>query len=336
MKILITGGVGFIGTNCAVHFAKQKNQVILIDNFSREGVEKNAQFLINSFPRFIKIIKSRVGKIESYKKELISADAVIHLAGQTAVTTSIKNPEHDFENNLYDSFRLLNAVKKYNPTVPLLFASTNKVYGNLSKHKTILDRKHQQYIDVCHPQGIDETEPVDFISPYGCSKGATDLYFLDFARIYGLKTVVFRQSCIYGPHQLGVEDQGWVAHFSKQIIKKQPITIFGDGYQIRDLLHVDDLIRAYDLTIKNINKISGQAINIGGGIHNTFSLNQVLAILEKKINNKIKITYQSSRLGDQPYFISANKKANKILDWKPVINFEKGINSMIQWQKNNL
>ncbi len=220
MKILITGGVGFIGTNCAIHFAKQKNQVILIDNFSRTGVEKNAEYLMRSYPNSIKIIKCRAGKIKSYKKELTTANAIIHLAGQTAVTTSIKNPEHDFENNLHDSFLLLNAVKKYCPHIPLLFASTNKVYGNLSKHKTILNKEQKQYLDFCHPQGIDETEPVDFISPYGCSKGATDLYFLDFARIYGLKTVVFRQSCIYGPHQLGVEDQGWVAHFSKQIIRK--------------------------------------------------------------------------------------------------------------------
>jgi len=336
MKILITGGVGFIGTNCAIHFAKQKSQVVLIDNFSRRGVEKNAHFLTKSYPKNIKIIKCSAGNIKSYKNELLSADAIIHLAGQTAVTTSIKNPEYDFENNLHDSFLLLNTVKNYCPHIPLLFASTNKVYGNLSKHQTILDKNLKQYIDVCHPQGIDETEPVDFISPYGCSKGATDLYFLDFARIYNLKTVVFRQSCIYGPHQLGVEDQGWVAHFSKQIIRKQPITIFGDGYQVRDLLHVDDLIRAYDLAIKNINKVSGQALNVGGGINNTFSLNQVITILEKKINNQIKITYQPSRLGDQPYFVSANKKAKKLLNWKPLICFEKGVDSLIKWQKNNL
>jgi len=336
MKILITGGVGFIGTNCAIYFAKQKNKVVLIDDFSRTGVDKNAKYLINYYPNLIKIIKCRVGKIELYKKELITSNVIIHLAGQTAVTTSIKDPEYDFENNLHDSFLLLNAVKKYNPSVPLLFASTNKVYGNLSKHQTVLNKKIKQYIDICHPQGIDETEPVDFISPYGCSKGATDLYFLDFARIYGLKTVVFRQSCIYGPHQLGVEDQGWVAHFSKQIIRKQPITIFGNGFQVRDLLHVDDLIYAYDLAIKKINKVSGQAINVGGGVNNAFSLNQVISILEKKTNNHIQISYQLSRLGDQPYFVSDNKKAKKLLNWKPLINFKQGINSLIKWQINNL
>ncbi len=335
MNILISGGVGFIGTNCAAFFADNHHLVSVVDNFSRPGVKRNAEFLAKKYHN-ISIIAASVNQTDRYLHALKRADVVIHLAGQTAVTTSILNPEHDFENNLHDSFLLLNAVKKYHPKIPLLFASTNKVYGNLVKHQTILDKKQKQYFDICHPQGIDETEPIDFISPYGCSKGAADLYFLDFARIYGLKTVVFRQSCIYGPHQLGVEDQGWVAHFSKQIIRKLPITIFGNGFQVRDLLHVDDLIHAYDLAISKIDRVSGQAINVGGGVNNTFSLNQVISILEQKLKTTIKITYRPSRLGDQSYFVSANKKAKKLLNWKPLIKFEQGIDSLIQWQKNNL
>mgnify|MGYP000260911379 CR=1 FL=1 len=321
MKILITGGVGFIGTNTAIYFAKKNHQITIVDNFSRLGVEKNASFLKKKFPK-IKIIKSNVSSIKNYQSFLNQAEVVIHLAGQTALTTSIKNPKNDFQNNLVDSFILLEYLRKNNPKAIVIYSSTNKVYGDLKAMKKF--------------SPVDENTPLDFISPYGCSKGAADCYFLDYQRIFGLKTVVFRQSCIYGPHQLGVEDQGWVAHFAKQFLLKKAITIFGDGKQIRDLLYVNDLVEAYEKSIKNIEKVKGQAINIGGGKNNAYSLLQVIKILEKEFGYKIPIYFDKTRIGDQKYFVSKNKKAKKLLNWQPKTNFLKGLKELIRWQKENL
>lgn len=325
MNYLITGGVGFIGTNTAIFFAKNKNnKITIVDNFSRKEVDKNALFIKKNYPK-VKIIRANVLDTNKYIKEIKKADVIIHLAGQTAVTTSIINPEKDFHSNIYSTFKLLEAVRINNPKAIFLYSSTNKVYGDLSKHKF-----------TSHPNGIDESENLDFISPYGCSKGAADLYCLDYGRVYNMNTVVFRQSCIYGPFQYGVEDQGWVAFFSKQFLFKKSLTIFGDGHQIRDLLYVEDLINAYQLAIKNIKKIKGQAFNIGGGIKNAYSLLQVINILENNFGYKIKIGFDKSRLGDQKYFVSKNEKINKILGWKPKTNFINGIKDMINWQKNNL
>ncbi len=332
MNILITGGVGFIGTNCAIYFSKdKKNKVCVIDNFSREGVQKNAKFLQKNYPR-IQIIKADINNIRIYKSILAKSDVVIHLAGQTAVTTSIKNPTLDFKSNLLGGFNLLEAVRKFNPEAILLYSSSNKVYGDLKNHQIKKIDKSKHYIDLCHPQGIDENEKLDFISPYGCSKGSTDLYFLDYARIYGLKTVVFRQSCIYGEFQIGVEDQGWVAHFTKQFLAKKPITIFGDGYQVRDLLYVNDLIQVYDSAIENINKVKGLAFNIGGGVKNAFSLVQTIEMIKKTLNKEVKISFKSPRLGDQKYFVSSNNKIKKYLDWQPKISFSAGLKKLINWQ----
>jgi len=321
MKILITGGVGFIGTNAASYFSKKNHQVTVVDNFSRKGVEKNALFLKKKIPK-IKIIKSNVSSIKNYQSFLNQAEVIIHLAGQTAVTTSIKDPKNDFENNLVDSLTLLEHLRKNNPKAIVIYSSTNKVYGDLKAMKKF--------------SPVDENTPLDFISPYGCSKGATDCYFLDYHRIFGLKTVVFRQSCIYGPHQLGVEDQGWVAHFAKQFLFKKSITIFGDGKQIRDLLYVEDLVEAYEKAIKNIDKVKGQAINIGGGEKNAYSLLEVVKMLEKEFGYKIPIYFDKKRVGDQKYFVSKNKKAKKLLNWQPKTLFSKGLKKLINWQKQNL
>ena len=325
MNILITGGVGFIGTNTAIYFSKNKNnRITIVDNFSRKEVNKNALFIKKNYPQ-IKIIKANVLDTIKYIDEIKKTDVIIHLAGQTAVTTSIINPEKDFHSNIYSTFKLLETVRVNNPKAIFIFSSTNKVYGDLSKQKPNP-----------HPDGIDETENLDFISPYGCSKGAADMYCLDYGRVFDMKTVVFRQSCIYGPFQFGVEDQGWVAFFSKQFLFKKSLTIFGDGHQIRDLLYVDDLINAYQLAIKNINKVKGQAFNIGGGIKNAYSLLQVINILEDNFCYKIKIGFDKTRLGDQKYFVSKNEKIKKILGWTAKTNFIDGIKDMINWQKNNL
>ncbi|GIW64653.1 MAG: CDP-paratose 2-epimerase [Patescibacteria group bacterium] len=321
MKILITGGVGFIGTNAAIYFANKKHEIVLVDNFSRKGVEINALFLKKNYPK-IKIIKSDVLEVKNYLSYLKKTDVIIHLAGQTAVTTSIQNPENDFKNNLLDSFTLLESVRKYNPKAIIIYSSTNKVYGDLSKLKKF--------------SPVDESAPLDFISPYGCSKGATDCYFLDYHRIYGLKTVVFRQSCIYGKHQLGVEDQGWVAHFTKQFLFKKPITIFGNGKQIRDLLYVEDLVEAYEKAILNINKVTGKPINIGGGEKNAYNLLQVIKMLENEFGYQVKINFEKARVGDQKYFVSKNLLAKRLLSWQPKNPFSKALKSLINWQKENL
>ncbi|MFA6016736.1 MAG: GDP-mannose 4,6-dehydratase [Patescibacteria group bacterium] len=336
MNILITGGVGFIGTNTAVYFSKNNNnKITIVDNFSRKEVEKNALFLKQNFPK-IKIIKTNVIETSKYLEEIKRADVIIHLAGQTAVTTSINDPDKDFQTNILSTFKLLEVVRINNPKVIFIYSSTNKVYGDLNEHKLRKNLKEKNYQDICHPYGIDESENLDFISPYGCSKGAADLYCLDYGRVYKMNTVVFRQSCIYGPFQFGVEDQGWIAFFSKQFLFKKSLTIYGDGYQIRDLLYVDDLINAYQSAINNIKKVRGQAFNIGGGIKNAYSLLQVIEILKNNFGYKIKIGFDKTRLGDQKYFVSKNEKIKKMLGWKPKVNFRSGVKNMINWQKNNL
>ena len=336
MKYLITGGVGFIGTNTAITFATSiKNSIVLVDDFSRPGVKLNAKYLTRKFAN-IKIIKANVKDTNKYLSELKKTDVIIHLAGQTAVTTSITNPTLDFSSNIVGGFTLLETVRKYNPKAAVLYSSTNKVYGNLENHDLQLDKKNSQYKDMCHPMGIDENEQLNFISPYGCSKGTIDSYMLDYGRIYGLKTIVFRQSCIYGPFQIGVEDQGWVAFFAKQALAKKPLTVFGDGYQVRDLLYVGDLIDAYSKAIEKIEKIKGNAINVGGGITNSFSLLQVIATLEKKTRHPIQLTFNTERPGDQKLFISANKKAKKILGWVPRTSFHKGLDILLDWQRQYL
>lgn len=336
MNILITGGVGFIGTNCALYFAKnKKNKITIVDNLSRTGVKKNLVFLSNKIPK-VNIIKSDINIVKNYKNELVRADLIIHLAGQTAVTTSINNPSLDFKSNLMGSFSLLETLRKKNRKAILIYSSTNKIYGQLNNHQIVKDHLRKEFKDLCHLRGLSEEERIDFISPYGCSKGAADLYFLDYGRIFNMNTVVFRQSCIYGPHQIGIEDQGWLAHFSKQFILRKKITIYGNGYQVRDLLYIEDLIKAYNLAIKNINKIKGQVFNIGGGVKNSYSLLQVIAMLEELFGYKTQIIFSKERLGDQKYFVASNRKISQLLDWRPSTDFKTGLKKLVAWQKNNL
>lgn len=335
MNLLITGGVGFIGTNCCHSFNSKNNHITIVDDFSRPGVEKNAEALKKTITN-LSIIQANINDTEKYTSALKKADVIIHLAGQTAVTTSIQNPQKDFESNILGSFRLLEAVREHNPHATVLYSSTNKVYGDLRTDTVEKNEDKKIYENHTHPNGIDESAQIDFISPYGCSKGAIDFYVQDYWKSYGIKTVVFRQSCIYGPFQIGVEDQGWVAHFSKQVLTNNPITIFGDGYQVRDLLYVEDLTDLYKRAIENIDRVKGEALNVGGGTGNSFSLIQVLDILEKETGHKPRITIKEERLGDQKYFASANTKAKKLLDWEPTTKFENGVKKMIEWQKDYL
>lgn len=332
MRLLITGGAGFIGSNLAAYFLKKGHLVTILDNFSRKGAEINAVWLKKEHPQ-IQIVKADVGDFLEIKKEVVKSEVIFHLAGQVAVTTSIENPREDFESNLLGSLNLLEAARKAPHLRVFIYASTNKVYGPL---KGNIIEKETRYLDFAHKKGISDDQPLDFYSPYGCSKGGADQYVKDYAKIYGLPTVVFRQSCIYGQRQFGIEDQGWVAHFVIQCFKNKPITIYGSGKQVRDILYIDDLIRAYWLGIKKINKIKGVVFNIGGGINNTLSLLELIQKLEERLNKKISFNFQKERPGDQRVYISNIKKAKKILNWQPRISINQGLNRLIAWVKTIL
>ncbi len=332
MHILITGGAGFIGTNVAKYFGKKNNTITILDNFSRKGTKINLAYLSQSIPK-LTVIEADVRNYTDIKNHVQKSDIVFHLAGQVAVTTSIKNPREDFESNLLGTFNILEAARitKHKPII--LNASTNKVYG---KTKGKIQVRDKRYVDTLHPAGISEEEPLDFHSPYGCSKGAADQYIRDYARIFDLPTVVFRQSCIYGQHQFGIEDQGWVAHFAIRAILGKRITIFGTGYQTRDILFIDDLLDVYEKALKNIKKVQGEIFNIGGGKNNAISLLALVDLLSKKLQKKLDVSFNKQRPGDQNVYISDITKAKKLLDWKPTVNNEQGLSKLINWTKENI
>ncbi len=332
-KILITGGAGFIGINLACHLLKDKNNIVVIyDNLSRRGVKENLDWILSLNFRNLQFIKGDIRDYKKLKKTTKDCSNVYHLAAQVAVTTSVENPIEDFEINAEGTLYLLEAVRKNSPEADFIFSSTNKVYGELLHLKTRETGTRYSLID---KSGVNETENLDFHSPYGVSKGCSDQYIRDYYRIYGLKTIVFRQSCIYGPHQHGNTDQGWVAHFITNILHNKPITIYGDGKQVRDVLDVSDLINAYVLANKNIEKTKGAIFNIGGGINNTFSLLEFLEFIENETGKKIKYKFSEWRPGDQKIYISNNDKLKKELGWTPKISKEQGVKKLIEWIKLN-
>ncbi len=330
MNIFITGGAGFIGTHTANFYLKAENKVAIFDNFSRKGTRENIKWLEKQYgPKNIKIVEGDVRDFDKLKQSIVGHNVIIHLAGQVAVTTSVVNPREDFEINALGTFNILESVRLYSPDSILLFASTNKVYGGMEEIKII--KKGNKYIYRDLPGGIAETQNLDFHSPYGCSKGTADQYVRDYHRIYGLKTVVFRQSCIYGTHQFGIEDQGWVSWFTIASVLGKPITVYGDGMQVRDVLFVEDLVRAYDMAVLNIGKAAGKIYNVGGGPEFTLSLLELLALLEKKLGKKIPFTSADWRPGDQPVYVSDISKINKELGWEPKIDVQEGTSRMIDW-----
>lgn len=331
MKILITGGAGFIGTNVAKFYASQKHSITILDNFSRKGANLNADFLEKEFSK-ITIIQGDVRDFNTVSQYVSRNEIIFHLAGQVAVTTSIKNPREDFESNVLGTFNVLEAARLSGHKPLIIESSTNKVYG---KAETTLIKKNKRYVDMIKKNGVSENAVLDFYSPYGCSKGAADQYTHDYYRVFGVPTVVFRQSCIYGQHQLGVEDQGWVAHFIIKALFGKPITIFGTGYQVRDILFIDDLISAYDKVISNGKKVRGEIFNIGGGISNAISLLELIDLLEQKLGSQVKIEFKKKRLGDQDFYISNNNKLKTIIGWYPKIGIEDGLSQLIYWIKEN-
>jgi CDP-paratose 2-epimerase len=332
---LVTGGAGFIGSNHVDRLLKRGEQVIVFDNLARAGAPRNLDWLKESHgPRAFRVIVGDVRDAASITEAARGADVIIHLAGQVAVTSSITDPRADFEANALGTFNVLEAARASERHPILLYASTNKVYGGMEDVKIVEDPTRWRYADL--PYGCPETQPLDFFSPYGNSKGTGDQYVRDYARIYGLRTVVMRQSCIYGPRQFGIEDQGWLAWFVIAAVMGRPITIYGDGKQVRDALHVDDLLNAYDAAIENIDLTAGRIYNVGGGPQNVISVwAEFGPMLEKLLGKKIPVGRGDWRPGDQHVFYADIRKAGRELGWGPKIGVKEGIEKLFAWVSEN-
>ncbi len=336
MRIVITGGAGFIGSNTAEYLLNQGHEVVIIDDLSRPGSELNLAWLFELDPdiSFYQIDIRDYERLRQALDQIRPFDILFHFAAQVAVTTSVNNPRNDFDVNALGTVNVLEALRTLKLDPVILYTSTNKVYGALEKLGVIEDESRYCYEKLS--SGVPETMPLDFYSPYGCSKGAADQYVHDYGRIYGLKTIVFRNSCIYGPRQFGVEDQGWLAWFVIAALKGKELRIYGDGKQVRDVLHVSDLINAMMLACANT-EAYGQVFNMGGGPENSISVwSEFGPILKKLIGNDLEVTYHPWRPGDQKIYISDTSYAKQLLGWKPKINVENGIRDLYKWVSNNL
>jgi len=317
-RILITGGAGFLGINAAAHLIKDGWHVTLLDNLSRPGTERNLKWLLTRHPDRTTFVKEDVRNAAALAAHVTDQDAVLHLAAQVAVTTSLVDPSTDFDINARGTVNVLEAVRVHNHDAPVVFASTNKVYGKLD-----------------HNNGpCKETQPLDFHSPYGCSKGAADQYVRDYARCFDMNTVVLRQSCIYGSHQYGTEDQGWVAHFVHSILKGRPLTIYGDGTQVRDLLDARDLSELYATVIEKIGITRGEVYNVGGGPANQRNLIEVIDQIGEVTGKRPQFTFSDWREGDQKFYVSDVDKARRDLGWEPKVDFDRGLRDLISWAES--
>ena len=335
MRILVTGGAGFIGCHTSAHFADAGDSVVVFDNLSRKGSRSNAEWLKSNHP--VEIFEGDVRRFEDLEKcfrEKGPFDVAIHLAAQVAVTTSVTSPREDFEINALGSFNVLEGARSQPEAPFVIFASTNKVYGGMEEVKVVEDETRYRYKDF--PQGIPETQNLDFHSPYGCSKGAADQYVRDYSRIYGIPTAVCRQSCIYGTRQFGIEDQGWVAWFVIAAVFERPITIYGDGKQVRDVLYVEDLVRAYRALIEQRDRIGGKIFNVGGGPEFAMSVwKEFGPMLEDFLGRKIPTSTADWRPGDQPVYVSDITKAKAELGWAPQVAPREGIEKLYRWVQAN-
>jgi len=338
MKILITGGCGFLGSNLADESSRKSHETLIFDNLSRVGAKENLKALkaLDNIHHIHGDVRNPAD-ITSVVQDF-NPDAVFHLAGQVAMTTSISNPRKDFEINTVGSFNVLEAVRQYAPHAKVIYSSTNKVYGDLQTVDCVEGPSRYQIPE--YPNGLNETLPLDFQSPYGCSKGAADQYMLDFHRIYGLKTTVFRHSSMYGPHQYATFDQGWVGWFCLQAAKTEqnphraPFTISGNGKQVRDVLHSRDLVNLYFATLEHNSGDFGRAFNIGGGMENSLSLLELFAMLETFIGKKLNYTKLPPRISDQAFFVADNSAATAQFSWCPEITAKNGIRSMLDWTRS--
>jgi len=334
-RALITGGAGFVGCNLAERLIGQGWAVTIYDNLSRPGARSNLDWLISTLGagRF-QLVQADVRDYERLKRAAREQDVIYHLAGQVAVTTSVLDPRDDFENNALGTFNTLEAARAAGHHPIFIYASTNKVYGGMED--TVVEEEATRYRYRDLPQGIPETQPLDFHSPYGCSKGAGDQYVRDYARIYGLRTVVMRQSCIYGARQFGIEDQGWIAWFIIAAVTGKPITIYGDGKQVRDILFITDLLDAYQAAIDRIDVAAGQVYNIGGGPENTLSVWVELGpMLEELLGRKVEVSRGDWRPGDQHICIMDTRKAQRELGWRPQVGVAEGVRRLYEWVAQN-
>jgi len=329
-RILITGGAGFIGSNLADRLAGAGHDVVLMDTLARPGVERNLKWLLLRHRSAVRNLQTDVRDAEGVAHAVAEADVVFHLAAQVAVTTSLSDPREDFEVNLGGTLNLLEAARDRG--VPVIFASTNKVYGDLADVDLDLTDDAWTPVDPdLRSRGVDERRLLDFHTPYGCSKGAADQYVLDYARSFDVPACALRMSCIYGPRQMGTEDQGWVAHFLIRALNGEPITLFGDGRQVRDILQVGDAVDAYVAALERIEQISGRAFNLGGGPDNAVSLRQLIAHIEGLIGRRADVRFEDWRAGDQRYFVADASAARAALDLSPPTGWREGVADLARW-----
>jgi len=336
MKALITGGAGFVGSNLAANLLAKGESVTVFDSLARHGASENLAWLRSlGMENFIHgDVRNAFDVEETIKK--VQPDVIFHLAGQVAMTTSIESPRRDFEINVLGSINVLEAVRQYAPKTAIIYASSNKVYGNLDHLDLVEVATRYQPRDA--QKGVDESVAIEFHTPYGCSKGAADQYMLDYARGFGLNTLVFRHSTIYGGRQFATYDQGWVGWFCRQAIESKgypdraPFTVSGDGKQVRDLLHVSDAVNAYISAYEHIDAARGQAFNIGGGIENSMSLLELLLHLEERLGIKLNYEHLPWRQSDQKFFVADNSKAERLIQWSPKTSKEQGIEDTIAWE----
>ncbi len=330
--VLVTGGAGFIGSNLAARLAQQGRDVLVFDALARPGVEANLDWLRRRHGARIRAVVADIRDRDALSRAVRGAAAVFHMAAQVAVTTSLDDPELDFDVNLRGTLHVLEAVRRQGVPPPVVFASTNKVYGNLAD--IALTRDGDAYLPQdpgLRAHGISEDRPLSFYTPYGCSKGAADQYVLDYARGYGVPACVLRMSCIYGPRQLGTEDQGWLAHFLYSVQAGRPISIFGDGRQVRDVLYVDDAVNAYVAALDRIGDVTGQAFNLGGGPANAVTLLQVLAEIGEIVGRQPELRFSDWRPGDQRYFVADTRRAEVALGLGPKIGWQDGLRRLESW-----
>jgi CDP-paratose 2-epimerase len=329
MRALVTGGIGFIGTNLSNRLLSDGHEVVLFDNILRAGVRKNLDWLRSQHGSQLQFIEADVREFGAVERAMQGVDAVFHLAAQVAVTTSVANPLDDFSTNAQGTLNVLEAARKLNPMPAVLYTSTNKVYGGLEHLSVVEHYSRYEFEDL--PHGVPETCPLDFHSPYGCSKGAADQYVHDYHRIYGLPSVVFRMSCIYGPHQFGNEDQGWVAHFALTGLRGGQLTIYGDGKQVRDLLFVDDLVELMLRACRRIDQTAGQVYNVGGGPSNTISVwAELCDPLRSLMGSLPPVEYGEFRPGDQKIYVSDIRKAKEQLNRSPSVGIMEGLRRMVE------
>lgn len=335
MKLLITGGCGFLGSNLASDALARGDELVVLDNLYRNGSRENLTWLLTQGEFTFEHGDIRNQNDITRVIQAFKPDAIFHLAGQVAMTTSIANPRMDFEVNVIGTHNLLEAVRQHAPNATVVYSSTNKVYGDLEQYTYVETDTRYQCVE--HPNGFNEQTQLSFHSPYGCSKGAADQYMLDYARIFDLKTVVFRHSSMYGGRQFATYDQGWVGWFCQKAIEtskdllNEPFTISGIGKQVRDVLHADDMKRLYMAAVNHIDSAKGQAFNVGGGIENSLSLLELFSMLEQIANVKLNYTQLPVRESDQRVFVSDLAKAKQLLNWQPVVSAREGVARMVEW-----